>query len=247
MIKPEVLKGREDLLGTTSPSVLVYAALDGWRRQMVQQGRDLYTAALALAADLRARIEELPGLHVYGREELCGPDLAADLDPLQLVIDVSGLGTSGFRAGDWLRSHRQMDLHVCDHRRVSAQLSHADDATTGERLLRGLRDLVEAAPELRPVPQVAVPDPAGLRLEQVLSPREAFFGRIEQVSAEQAAGRIAAEMLTPYPPGIPAAVPGERLTEPVVEYLRSGLAAGMLIPDAADPTLATVRVSAGGA
>jgi arginine decarboxylase len=57
---------------------------------------------------------------------LCGVGRAAGLDPLQLVIDVAGLGTSGFRAADWLRSHRQVDLHVCDHRRTSAQLSHAD-------------------------------------------------------------------------------------------------------------------------
>lgn len=49
----------------------------------------------------------------------------------------------------------------CDHWRVSAQLSRADDATTGEALLWGLRDVVEEAAELRPVPQVDVPDPAG--------------------------------------------------------------------------------------
>ncbi|HEX4786814.1 MAG TPA: hypothetical protein VH372_00020 [Actinospica sp.] len=243
LIDPVVLKEREDLLGTTSPSVLVYAALDGWRRQMVQHGHGLYSAALALAEDLRKRIGELPGLHVYGRDELCGPGLAADLDPLQLVIDVGELGTSGFRAGDWLRSYRQVDLHVCDHRRISAQLSHADEANTAETLVRALRDLVEAAPGLQDVPSVAVPDPAELRLEQVLAPRDAFFGRIEQVPVAKAAGRVAAEMLTPYPPGIPAALPGERLTGPVLEYLHSGVQAGMLIPDAADPQLETVRVA----
>jgi hypothetical protein len=40
-------------------------------------------------------------------------------------------------------------------------------------------------------------------------PRDAFFGRTEPVPAERAAGRAVAEMLTPYPPGIPVAVPGE--------------------------------------
>lgn len=242
LVDAVTLKEREDLLGTTSPSVIVYAALDGWRRQMVQHGRPLYAAALKLAEDLRTRIGRLDGLHVYGRDELCGPDLAAELDPLQLVIDVSELGTSGYRAAGWLRSYRQVDLHVSDHRRISAQLSHADDANTAETLLRALGDLVETAPTLQDVPPVAVPDPAELRLEQVLSPRDAFFGRVEQVPATKAAGRIAAEMLTPYPPGIPAAVPGERLTDSVIAYLRSGVAAGMLIPDAADPDLETVRV-----
>ena len=175
---------------------------------------------------------------------MCGPGLAVDFDPLQLVIDVAALGITGYRAGDWMRSYRQIDLHVCDHRRVTAQLTHADDRSSAETLVHGLRDLADVAPELSPAPQVDVPDPAELRLEQAISPRAAFFGRIEQVPASAAVGRITAEMLTPYPPGIPAAVPGERLTEPVVAYLRTGVEAGMLIPDAVDPKLETVRVVA---
>lgn len=48
-------------------------------------------------------------------------------------------------------------------------------------------------------------------------------------------GRVAAEMISPYPPGVPAILPGEVFNAPVVSYLRAGLAAGMIIPDAADP------------
>lgn len=59
---------------------------------------------------------------------------------------------------------------------------------------------------------------------------------------EKASGRITAEMLTPYPPGIPAALPGERLNDDVTDYLRSGVDAGMLVPDSADPELASLRV-----
>jgi arginine decarboxylase len=54
---------------------------------------------------------------------------------------------------------------------------------------------------------------------------------------------VAAEMLTPYPPGIPAALPGERLTGDVLKYLRSGVEAGMVIPDGADPEVKSVRVA----
>jgi arginine/lysine/ornithine decarboxylase len=84
-----------------------------------------------------------------------------------------------------------------------------------------------------------------LELECVMLPRDAFFGRTEQVPAARAAGRVSAEMITPYPPGVPAVMPGELITEPVVEYLRSGLAAGMEVPDAADPELNTFKVHAG--
>jgi arginine/lysine/ornithine decarboxylase len=64
------------------------------------------------------------------------------------------------------------------------------------------------------------------------------------VSAENAAGRIAAEQITPYPPGIPAVVPGERLNDVVIDYLRSGAQAGMTLPDPADPSAQQFRVVA---
>ncbi len=241
-IAPEVLKAREDLLGTTSPSVLLYAALDGWRRQMVQHGRGLYDAALALAASVRERCEAIDGMHVHGRADFCAPGRAADLDPLQIIIDIAPLGTTGYRAADWLREHHGVNLHLADHRRLSAQLTHADDEETAETLLRALRDVAAHAPELRPAPRVEVPEPSALRLEQVLLPRDAFFGPTEQVPCGKAEGRIAAEMLTPYPPGIPAVLPGERLNAEVLRFLRTGVEAGMVLPDAVDGEARSVRV-----
>jgi arginine/lysine/ornithine decarboxylase len=52
-------------------------------------------------------------------------------------------------------------------------------------------------------------------------------------------------MISPYPPGVPAILPGERFNEAVVTYLRAGTAAGMTIPDASDPELQTFRVVRG--
>ncbi|MEU6577897.1 hypothetical protein [Streptomyces sp. NPDC046805] len=48
--------------------------------------------------------------------------------------------------------------------------------------------------------------------------------------------------MTPYPPGIPAVLPGECLNSGVLRYLRTGVEAGMNIPDATDPSLRFVRV-----
>ncbi|KAB7834295.1 aminotransferase class I/II-fold pyridoxal phosphate-dependent enzyme [Streptomyces mobaraensis] len=243
LIDPAALRSRADLLGTTSPSVLILAGIDGWRRQMMLHGRELLDRTLELAASARKRIERIDGLHVNDRADFTGSGLAADLDPLPVVIDMAELGTTGYRAADWLRDEHRVDLHLVDHRRISAQLTHADDEETVRTLLDALRDLSERAPGLRPAPGVAVPSPGDLRMEQVLPPRDAYFGPVEDVPHDRAEGRIAAEMLTPYPPGIPAALPGERLTGPVLEYLRTGIEAGMNLPDAADPELRTVRVT----
>ncbi len=102
-------------------------------------------------------------------------------------------------------------------------------------LLDALKDLITHTADL-PSAQVRVPD--DIRLEQVMAPREAFFAETEQVPIDKAAGRIAAEMLTPYPPGVPAALPGERLSEQVLGYLHTGVAAGMVVPDAMDASCA---------
>ncbi len=162
-----------------------------------------------------------------------------------MIIDISALGTNGYRAADWLRARHRID-HLVDHRRISAQFTHADDEDTAGRLLEGLRDLSRQAGTLRPGPAVHVPGPDELRPNQVCLPRDAYFAATEDIPAEQAVGRVAAEMMTPYPPGIPAVLPGERLTEPLLRYLRSGVEAGMNVPDPADMTLRTVRVCAEG-
>ncbi len=242
LIDPRHLRACADLLATTSPNVLLYAAMDGWRRQMVERGPDLLQAALDLAHGLRARIDELPGLHVLA-DELCGVEASHDLDRLQIVIDVTGLGVSGYQAADWLRRQTQLDMGMSDHRRIAAQLTYADDIRSGQRLLAALRRLVDAAPGLDRPTSVEVPDPTAFELENVHLPRDAFFGATEDVVPADAAGRISAEQLTPYPPGIPVVLPGERITEPVLRYLRSGVSAGMVIPDATDHGLATIRVT----
>ncbi|MFJ3648279.1 aminotransferase class I/II-fold pyridoxal phosphate-dependent enzyme [Streptomyces murinus] len=242
LIDPAELASRADLLGTTSPNVLLYAGIDAWRRQMVQHGRELIGHALDLAGRVRSEIESIDGIHVNDAADFCGPGLAADFDPLPVVMDIHDLGTSGYRAADWLREHHHIDTHLFDHRRISAQLTHADDTETARRLLTALRDLAAHAADLRDVPHIAVPSPADLRMDQAQLPRDAYFTGHEKVPTDEAAGRIAAEMITPYPPGIPVVLPGERLTQPVLDYLTTGVAAGMFLPDAADQRLKTVRV-----
>ncbi len=240
-VDPAVLKAREDLLGTTSPTSLVYATLDGWRRMMVEQGERLLGAALSLAHRTRAALSDLDGVAVMG-DEFTGPESALSIDPLKIVIDVSGMGISGYQAADWLREHQRVTVGLSDHRRIVAQLTVADDDETAGVLESALRALGSAdLPAPRPVD---LPAPADLELETAMLPRDAFFGETEQVGVEDAVGRVCAEMITPYPPGAPAVLPGEVITREVLDYVRSGLSAGMQIPDPVDAELKSVRVAA---
>lgn len=169
-------------------------------------------------------------------DELLGEEASCDLDITQILMDVSATGTSGYQAADWLRENCHLDLGLSDHRRVLATMSFADDKHTADRLVDAMTQWRKAADSFERPPTIDLPTPDELQLETVQLPRDAFFGRTELVPAEKAAGRISAEQITPYPPGIPAVVPGERLNEAVIDYLRSGAEAGMTLPDPADPS-----------
>jgi lysine decarboxylase len=201
----------------------------------------LLTAALVSVNELRERIERIPDVEVLDRE-LLGEEASHDLDRMQILIDVSATGTSGYQAADWLRENRHIDTGMSDHRRILATMSFADGPDTADRLVGALTAWRQAADDFDPPPQMDLPTPEEIQLETVTLPRDAFFGPTEMLPAEQAAGRVAAEQITPYPPGIPAVVPGERLNEAVIDYLRSGVDAGMALPDASDSKLQTIKV-----
>src|ERR1700712_5773154 len=140
LVDPAHLSACADLLMTTSPNVLIYTAIDGWRRNMVAHGRDLLGAALDLATGVRARIDVIPGLHVL-EDEFLREEASHDLDRLHVVIDLQDLHIGGYQAADWLREHHRIDMGLSDHRRVEATLSIADDVDTTDRLVTALRDL----------------------------------------------------------------------------------------------------------
>jgi arginine decarboxylase len=242
-LDPSVLSQRSDLLSTTSPSTLIYATLDGWRRQMVEHGEELIDQALERAGRIRAAISRMAGLSLMGQEML-GRGKAAAIDPLKITIDVDPLGVTGYQAGESMRANCHVDIGSVDTRRIQPAITHSDDEETERRLLEALEALVASADSIERPPTVEIPPPGSLELEMAMRPRDAFFAAAEQVPIDQAIGRIGAELISPYPPGVPALAPGEVITAEVVDYLRSGVEAGMLIPDAADAELKTLRVVA---
>lgn len=242
-VDPIRLKQREDLLGTTSPTSLSYATLDAWRRQMVEHGDELLSAALARAERVRAAVKEIDGITVLGTE-IIEEGLAFDNDPLSLAFDVTGLGITGYQAAEVARTRHHVNFGAADTHRISARLTHADTDERIDRLLDVLVALTQDAIDLTPPSPVVFPSASGLQLETVMLPRDAFFADIETVPVTDAAGRIAAELVSPYPPGVPVLAPGEQITQEVIDYLTTAQAAGALLPDPADTKLETIRVVA---
>lgn len=116
-----------DLLMTTSPNVMIYSALDGWRRQMVETGHELLDTALTLVTSLRDDIEQLPDLEVLD-SELLGHQASHDLDRMQVLIDVSRTGATGYTDGSHRLSVRGLaPSRTLDRRRHERSSTHSRD------------------------------------------------------------------------------------------------------------------------
>ncbi|MEG4506801.1 aminotransferase class I/II-fold pyridoxal phosphate-dependent enzyme [Microcoleus sp. F6_B4] len=96
-----------------------------------------------------------------------------------------------------------------------------------------LETITKKEDEILPQPRFSPPP---------LSPREAFFSSTETVPADKAVDRLCAELICPYPPGIPVLMPGEIITPAAVDYLQQILAAGGKITGCSDPDLQTLKV-----
>jgi arginine/lysine/ornithine decarboxylase len=234
-----------ELEESTSISSLLLSGIDGARRQFVREGKDLLDRALASATMLRERLAaEVPELRVVSCEELAARPGVTGVDPCHVLIETAPVGLSGYQADDWLREERQIDVELADHRRIMPLITFAHGPREVDRLTRALRDLVDsrASRDGGWIPEL----PAGseLRTEQAMLPREAFFSTSEQVKPKAAVGRVSAELVTPYPPGIPVLAPGERITDTVVDYLEKFVAAGGYVEGASDQSLDRFRVVA---
>ncbi len=229
------------LTESTSPNSLLFASLDAARRQAAVHGHELLEYTMAALAEARAQIRAIDGLDVLDAR-LTGRPGVFGYDPLRLAVDVRGIGANGYELAVLLRDIDDINLELYGQNVIVAVFG------MGERRLPEARRLVEALREA--VERVGL-DPAGGSAsfaaappwgELAMTPREAYLGAQEVVPAEQAVGRIAAESLATYPPGIPNVLPGERLTAETLAYIRGTLEVGGSIRGASDRLLRTVRV-----
>jgi arginine/lysine/ornithine decarboxylase len=253
-IDPQQISKALQLIQSTSPSYLLLASLDAARAQMALQGQELLARTLALAEDARNRLSQIPGLSVL---ELPQPLPGFRwLDRTRLTVNVAPLGLSGFEADALL--HEQLG--------VTAELpmpSHLTFIISIGNTARDIDQLVQAFTTLTRVDFLNSREdgrgdtgrrgrsknfspfcvPCHLPISSPsLSPRDAFFAVTETLELEKACDRISAELICPYPPGIPILMPGELITPAALTYLQQGLSLGASITGCSDPSLKTIKV-----
>ncbi len=235
------------LLQTTSPSFPIMASIDAARRQMVLEGEALLRAAIGRADAARAALSRIEGIEVLGRAHLRGAGTGfCDLDATKIVLRVDPLRMTGYEFQRALNEAHgvQPELGGAAHVLFISTLANTDEDF--ERLVRGVAAVARSgrASTRPPVSREALERGVATELPPVvMTPREAFFAPAAMCGFAEAEGRVCAEAITPYPPGIPALMPGERMTREVLEGLAAVRRARSPV-SCSDPTLATVRVVA---
>jgi arginine decarboxylase len=217
---------------TTSPAGSISASIDASRALLARDGKQLCGRLLHLVAGVRRRLAGIPGVAV-----LDGPGV----DPAKLVVLLAGAGADGYAVeADLIAAG--MPVELGDRDMIVPIITMADTEDTVARFASTLEAIIERrrGPARRPEPSPAW----SVSPEMAIPPREAFFAPNETVAAGAAVGRISAELVAPYPPGIPVLAPGEVITRDALAALREAKAQGGRIAYAADPSLATFQVVA---
>jgi arginine decarboxylase len=239
---------RRDVLGllhSTSPSFLLLASLDAARQQMALYGSRLLGRAIDHARNLRDGVNEIPGLRSFGTEIAGTPGVFA-LDETRVTVDVSGLGLTGVEMLQVLDRRFDVQPEMAGPSELVFLVGCATTARDIDRTLQALGIIASAQQGSGAdvgSARVRIPEPA-LLAEAHLTPREAFFAPRETVEFASALGRTCAEIVAPYPPGIPVLVPGERVTQDALDSLTLHREAGCTFNGPSDPSIATLKVVA---
>ncbi|MCB9423955.1 MAG: hypothetical protein H6527_02565 [Actinobacteria bacterium] len=213
-IDPARLDAGVEATATTSPAGAILASTDASRALLERDGRELLAEAIAATRAARERLKRVEGLTV-----LDGPSV----DPVKLTLVLSGTGADGNAVERDLIA-AGMPVESADRDVLTAIVTLAD---SDEALARLADHLAASIQRHRGDPRPPV-GPAAYSVEPivVVPPREAFFAAAKPVGIDEAVGRVSAELIAPYPPGIPVLAPGEEVTAAVIEALASACAAG---------------------
>lgn len=218
-IAPDRLQSALNLLQSTSASYLLLASIDVTRRGLARDGYRRFAEAAAHACRLREALQAA-GVFCLTR---------AGQDPLRLTV---AAGAGAFEAERRLMVEHGILDEFCDGANLVFVLTPDDSADEYDRLVKALVSLPRDGDPRAPV--VIVPPLA-------LTPREAFSRGRVSIPTAVAAGRICAERITLYPPGIPLILPGELVTAEVVAHcLDHDWPADCVLAN--DPTLRTLSV-----
>lgn len=227
-----------NLLQTTSASYLLMGSLDIARRNLAVNGQKQLSKVLELVRNARNQINEIPGLYAYGHE-LIGENAVVHFDETKLGINVTDLGLTGFEVYEMLHKEYNVQMELADTDNVLAIVSLGDSEKHLNSLVEALKDIATKRGDKTFEVHASVPN---VNPVIRMTPRDAFYSNKARCPLHEATGRVCAEAVMFYPPGIPFLTPGEEITEEIVEFMIFLKSQPSQLTDMSDPTLETILV-----
>lgn len=236
------LKRVLQLLQTTSPSYILMTSLDVARMQMATQGQELLSKTIEISEEARHRINQIDGFYCIGRE-IIGRDGIYNFDITKLTINVYNLGLTGYQVAAILSKEYGIQVESADLYNVLALVTIGNNKNDIEEFVSALRSIRMRIRNgflhiKKMLPVLTFP----ISNEVVMSPREAVFSLTEKIPFKDAIGRISAETVSPYPPGIPILAPGEKINKETYEHIQRLASLGAKIIGQDDKKLQTIKV-----
>lgn len=221
---------------TTSPAGAPLASIDGVRALLQTRGEELNSALLANVLQFKETVQAEFALPIF----LYPSDFPAGrFDPSKIVLRVQQLGASGVEIERDLQA-AGIRVEMADRDTIVFLATLSDSAEDFEKLADALIPILKKRQEQRRESATALS--WSVVPQRGISMRDAYFATTEMVDATNAQGRISADLIAPYPPGVAVVAPGEILTAQILEGLKSSKDAGVRIAYATDPTLKQYRV-----
>jgi lysine decarboxylase len=221
---------------TTSPAGAPLASIDATRALLQTRGEELLGELLSNVAYFKEKVQSEFSLPIF----LNDSDFPAGrFDPAKIILRANQLGASGVSIENALGEHG-IRVEMADQDTVVFLATLADTRADFDEVADLLIKIARS--------QQCTPRPSATALSWSVVPtvgismRDAYFASTEMVSATDAIGRVSADLIAPYPPGVAVIAPGEILTEKIVQGLSASQKAGVRIAYATDPTLGKFRV-----
>ncbi len=237
-VHPGYVRQIINLTQTTSGSYLLLSSLDIARRNLALRGREEFGRVMEMARYAREEINAIGGYYAFG-PELCNGGSVFDFDVTKLSVNTLDVGLAGIEVYDLLRDQYDIQIEFDDLGNILAYLSIGDRP-------RGLERRAGALSEVRR--RFGRPDSAGLMKQEYIepqvavSPQEAFYAPQRSLPLDETAGMVCGEFVMCYPPGIPILAPGERITDPILDYIRYAKAKGCSMTGPEDPDIEHLNV-----
>ena len=221
---------------TTSPAGAPLASIDGVRALLETRGLELNAELLKNVAQFKSTVQSEFALPIFLYES----DFPAGrFDPSKIVLRVQQLGASGVDIENDLQAVG-IRVEMADRDTIVFLATLADRAEDFETLADALIPILKKRQAQRRESATALS--WSVVPTRGISMRDAYFAKTEMVAASAAEGRISADLIAPYPPGVAVVAPGEVLTAQILDGLKASKDAGVRIAYATDSSLATYRV-----